>query len=315
MVQVSIVIPSKNAGSLFRRVLHGLRTQEYDGKIEIVVIDSGSSDETLALAAEHRALVSSIPPHEFDHGLTRNRGVELAAGEIIVLMSQDAVPGDRHLVRNLVGAFDDPRVAGAYARQVARPDADVITKRNLGRWLTGRKTGEVRWIRDWDEYRALSPMERHRFYNFDDVCSAIRKSVWQSIPFRSQEFGEDIDWSQRVLEAGWKIAYRPAAFVIHSHPRSIRYEYRRNFQTFKKLYAQYRLCTVPTWRSVIATSLQVMGRDLIYALRHERHPRRLLSSLVRIPALSAALVYGQYRGSQAAKREVRQLQTESATAR
>ena len=312
MVSVSVVIPSRNAGPLFREVLSRLREQEYPGGIEIVVIDSGSTDATLELASEYGAVVRSIPPSEFDHGLTRNRGIELASGEIIVLMSQDAVPGDRDLVRNFVRAFEDPKIAGAYARQVPRSDADIITKRNLGRWLTGRKAQEVRWIQDWDAYRQMSPMQRHRFYNFDDVCSAIRRDVWRSIPFRAQEFGEDIDWSQRALEAGWKIAYWPSSFVVHSHPRSIRYEYRRNFQTLKKLYAQYRLCTVPTWASVISTSLRVVVRDLIYAIRHERRPRRLLETLIRVPALGVALVYGQYRGAMEAKREISRLQPKSA---
>jgi len=233
--KVSVVIPTKNGGPDFFNTLNSLKSQDYNGNIEIVCIDSGSIDDTISTAKHFGAVVKSIPPEDFNHGLTRNLGISIASGEIIIIMSQDACPGDQYLVKNFVNAFTDPQIAGAYARQVPRQDADILTKRNLNNWLTGRKTEEIRWIQDWDAYRKFTPMQKHRFYNFDNVCSAIRKSVWETIPFRANDFGEDIDWSQQVLESGWKIAYWPYAYVIHSHKRSFRYDYYRNTQTSKKI--------------------------------------------------------------------------------
>lgn len=304
MPKVSVIIPTKDAGPEFRATLEALKSQEYEDSIELVFVDSGSTDDTVGLARAYGANVTSIPVSEFNHGLTRNRGIEIASGEIMVLMSQDAVPGDRFLIKNFAAAFEDSQVAGAYARQVPRPDADILTKRNLNHWLTGRKTEEIRQITDWKAYQNLSPMERHRFYNFDDVCSAIRKSVWQSIPFRAQDFGEDIDWSQRVLEAGWKIAYWPKSYVIHSHTRSISYEYRRNLQTFKKLYEQYRLSLVSSRRQLLTGTLHTVITDWKYALRHERQPRKLAALLIQIPFLAFAMRYGQYMGTRAAQLEM-----------
>ena len=299
-LRVSVILATKNAGPLFSEVLEKLAAQEYDGEIEIIVIDSGSSDDTAATAARHGAIVRSIPAEEFDHGLTRNRAIEMASGEIVVLMSQDALPGDQYLIRNLVKAFADARVAGAYARQVPRQDADVLTKRNLNGWLTGRPAKEVRWIRDWAAYDSLSPMQRYTFCNFDDVCSAIRKGVWQSVPFQATEFGEDIEWAERALEAGWKIAYWPDAYVIHSHVRSFEGEYDRTRLTHKRLRAQFGLQLVPTWRHVISSTILSMLGDWSYALWHEGQTGALLKLLVRIPFLSFASVYGQYSGAKAA---------------
>ena len=202
----------------------------------------------------------------------------------------------------------DPKVAGAYARQIPRPDADVLTKRNLDNWLTGRQTEDVRWIKDWALIEAYRPIERHYFYNFDDVCSAIRKSVWKSIPFRTNEFGEDIDWAQQVLEAGWKIAYWPKAYVIHSHQRTFRYEYIRNFLTLKKTYEQYGLNTVPTKRNLILSIMGLVKSDWIYAIRNEKQVGKLLKLLIQIPALSFATVYGQYTGIKEGKKQVNSCQ-------
>ncbi len=299
--KVSVVIPTKNAGPLFRDTLEKLKAQEYEGNVELVVIDSGSIDDTVAIANEYGATIISIPPDEFDHGLTRNKAIEAASGEIIVLISQDVIPGNQYLIRNFVAAFDDPKVAGACARQVPREDADILTKRNLNIWLTGRKTEEIRWIKDWQIYRGLSPLERYYVCNFDNVCSAIRKSVWLDIPFRANEFGEDIDWAHQVLEAGWKIAYWPNACVIHSHNRFIKYEYDRNFVCHKKLYEQFGIHTVPSWKNVIFSTINSTILDWKYTIRHEKHSGTMLKMLIEIPLLSFAGVYGQYRGAKAGK--------------
>jgi len=296
MLKVSVVIPTKDGGAEFFNTLKALRDQEYSGDIEIVCVDSGSNDDTVSTARYFGAIVKSIPPEEFNHGLTRNLGISLASGEIIIMMSQDAIPGDKYLVENFVRVFSDPKIAGAYARQVPRLDADILTKRNLNNWLTGRQVEEVRWIQDWDEYKKLTPMQRHRFYNFDDVCSAMRKKVWESIPFRANSFGEDIEWAQEVLEAGWKIAYWPYSYVIHSHRRSFKYDYFRNVQTSKKLYEQYRLCLVGSFRQMVFLTWRLTTLDWIYALKNEKSKKGLVNILLRIPFLSFATIYGQYVG-------------------
>ena len=303
-MNVSVFIPTKNAGPLFRDTLESLKAQKYEGEIDLVFVDSGSTDDTIKMALEYGATVKSILPQEFNHGLTRNLGIEMASGEIIILLSQDAVPGDEYLVQNFVKIFEDPQVAGAYARQVPREDADILTKRNLNNGLTGRMPEEIRWIKNWNAYKKLTPMQRHLLYNFDDVCSAIRKSVWQSIPFRANDFGEDIDWSQQVLEAGWKIAYWPKSFVIHSHNRSAMYDYQRNFQTFKKLHEQYGLCFVSSRKLLILLTIRHTFIDWLYVILHERRPVELVKLLFRVPFLTFATMYGNYNGTQAAIQEL-----------
>jgi rhamnosyltransferase len=296
MTKVSIVIPTKNAGPLFQKTLDGLKQQVYEDGIELIVIDSGSTDNTLQQASQYGAGIISIPPEEFNHGLTRNRAIENTSGEIIVMISQDAVPGDRYLIRNFVAAFHDPKVAGAYARQLPREDADLITKRNLNSWFTGRDTEEVRWIKDSQVYKAMSAMEKYHFCNFDNVCSAIRKSVWKSFPFNANDFGEDIDWAQRVLEAGWKIAYWPSSYVIHSHRRSIKYEYQRNRLCHSGLYQQFGISAVPSWKQLVVSTLASVRLDGKYILQNENQMGTRIKMLAEVPLVSFASVYGQFVG-------------------
>ncbi len=282
---------------MLRNVLEAVRGQRCDHMPEVSVIDSGSTDDSLVIASQFGARIETIPPAEFDHGLTRNRAIEGSSGDIVILLSQDAVPGDPDWLNNIVRAFDDPLVAGAYCRQVPRADADILTKRDAPNLLAGRTSPYVRWIQDWDAYHRLSPLERYHFCNFDDVCSAIRKTVWRRIPFRASDFGEDIDWGQRVLEAGWKIAYCPEAYVVHSHRPSYKYLYARHHATIKKLYRQFGVCTVPGRRALVRQTVLSTLRDWFYMLRHERSISALLRAIVQVPLHTFASIYGQYRGA------------------
>ena len=173
--------------------------------------------DTVELAEQHGARVIRITPANFDHGLTRNLGIEHTRGEVAVLLAQDAVPGNRQMIQNLVDALRDPWTAGVYARQVPRADADVLTRRNLNQWLTGRTKADLTWLTDVQDYERLPPRQRYMLANFDNVCSAIRRSVWRDFRFRQTDIAEDVEWGKRVLEAGWKIAYEPKAFVVRSN--------------------------------------------------------------------------------------------------
>lgn len=294
---VSVAIPTKNGGPLFREVLGALHGQRLNVPWELIIIDSGSSDGTVEVAAAHGAKVLCIDPKTFDHGATRNQAIAHASGDIVVLMTQDAVPADEFLLEALVAPFSDPMVAGAYARQSPRDDADVLTKRTLDNWLTGRREREVRSIEDRAAYAAMSPMERYMTCNFDNVCSAIRRSVWKDIPLRPTSFGEDIEWCRRALEAGWKIAYEPRAHVIHSHHRPLSYEYRRTYMCHRKLYELFGLRTVPTRRSAIYSIAYHTASDWDYVHRCALPMLEKIRMFLRIPLLAAAGVIGQYRGA------------------
>ena len=299
----SIVIPTFNGGSLFADLLAALSVQRYAGQVDLHIIDSGSSDDTLDRAAATRAHITRIKQSDFNHGLTRNRGIAESTGDLILLLTQDAVPADEFLLEKLAANFSDPAVAGVFARQIPRPEHDVLVQRSIRNWVAGSRQRREIQLTDRAEFDRLPPMEKFLRCVFDNVCSAVRRAAWQQVPFRANDFGEDIDWSKRALEAGWKIVFEPAAAVIHSHERPARYEYRRTYQCHRKLYELFGLQTVPSRYHFCRSLIAGIAADLRYVLHHETDPQRRLALAARVPSLVCGSVLGQYRGARDERRK------------
>lgn len=297
-LRCSIVIPTKNGGALFLRVLTEIQKQSIWDCAELIVVDSGSTDGTLEAARSVGAKVFEISPSEFNHGATRDYGISLANCELVVLMVQDAVPKDLNLLEAILRPFSDSEVVGVYVRQIPQPDADLLTKRNLNNWLTGRAESETRKMKSLDWYESLAPIEKYFFCNFDNVCSAVRKSVWQSHKFGQINFGEDIDWAERILKAGFKIVYEPAVAVIHSHDRPLSYEYKRTYICHRKLYRQFGLHLVPTMRGAARSWVFSTGQDVRYVLHEDVPVGAKLGLLAKIPVLNLLSAVAQYRAAQ-----------------
>jgi glycosyltransferase involved in cell wall biosynthesis len=296
----SVVIPTKNGGSLFLRVLDGLQQQQIWDSIELVIVDSGSTDGTLAAARNAGARVIEISPKDFNHGATRDYGISLTNCEIVVLMVQDALPNESNLLEALLCPFHNPEVAGVYARQIPQPDADLLNARNLNNWLTGRVEPEIRKIKSLEWYDTLSPVEKFYFCNFDNVCSAIRKSVWQRHKFGHINFGEDIDWAERVIKSGLMIAYEPAATVIHSHDRPLIYEYKRTYVCHRKLYSQFGLHLVPNIKGIFRSWILSTYQDYKYISNQNASFATKFNLWMKSPILNLVSAFAQY---QAAKDE------------
>jgi rhamnosyltransferase len=233
---VSIIIPTRNAGSDFEKTLRTISDQRTDVSYEVLVVDSGSSDGTLGLAREYGARTLSVPRSEFNHGSTRNRAISEARGEFVAMIVQDAVPADESWLQGLVeNLANDEQVAGAYSRQVPRPECNPFTRYALENHFTNLPKRREQVIEDLVRYEALSPPQKLELTAFDDVSSCLRRSVWEEHPFEQLSYGEDIEWAQRVMKAGYKIVYDPRSAVIHSHNRSALYEMKRAYVTHKLL--------------------------------------------------------------------------------
>jgi len=228
--RVSIIIPTQNAGPQFQDTLAAIARYSGGLSYELIIIDSGSSDETVPLAEQHGARVLCIPPAEFSHGRTRNEAIASARGEYVALIVQDAVPANEHWLTALVEAVEsDPQVAGAYSRHVGRATSDYLSRYIAEYWH--RRIGR-RWVQeigDPEAFRRLSWDEQRSRYTFDNVSSLIRRSLWQEYPLPNLSYGEDVAWAKQVLEAGYQIVYEPASIVVHSHERPTSYELRRAF--------------------------------------------------------------------------------------
>jgi rhamnosyltransferase len=293
----SLVIPTKNGGLLFHQAIDALKKQSIWMQTELIVIDSGSIDDTVEVAKAAGAKVIEILPAEFNHGATRDLGISIASCELVVLMVQDAVAEGTELLQTILRSFQDAEVAGVYVRQKPQPNADLLTKRNLNNWLTGRADKDIRKMRSIGWYNSLPPIEKYFFCNFDNVCSALRKSVWLKQKFGDVNFGEDIDWAERVLKMGHKIVYDPAATVIHSHDRPMSYEYKRTYVCHRKLYQQFKLHLVPTLKGIYRSWLDSTMQDIKYVNAQDASTTTKLALWAKIPILNYLSAIAQYRAA------------------
>lgn len=255
---VSIVVPTRNGASTLPALFDALASQQDSAARELIVVDSGSTDGTLDLARAAADHVIEIAPHRFNHGTARNVGIGRAAGRFVVLTVQDARPLTRDWLTHLLAPLrQDPAVAGTFARQVTRPEASAVTRAQLAHWIASQTTPRVVTLAP-DTFAQLSPADRLARCAFDNVCSAIRRAVWEIAPFQPTPIAEDLEWSRNVLLSGHAIAYTPDAVVEHSHDRGARYELARTWVLHQQLLRLFGLRAVPTAGALAASVISTV---------------------------------------------------------
>jgi len=297
-LRISVLIPTWNGARTLPALLDAIEAQTRRPD-EIVAIDSGSTDGTDRLLAARGARLVSLGAASFNHGTTRNAGVESCGGDLIVLIVQDAVPADANWLAELTRPFgEDARIAGTFARQVPLAHASGVARRNLEGWVAARAEPRTVGPLQADEFRALRPIERLDLCAFDNVCSCIRRDVWQRHRFNRVPIAEDLEWARDVLLDGWKLAYTPAACVRHSHDRSVVYEWRRTYLAHRRLMELFALSTIPSLGGLLTA---IATTTVLHARVWSRQPSTL-RELGRALALGVAWPLGQYLGARDARR-------------
>jgi rhamnosyltransferase len=267
--KVSVVIPTFNAGPDFGELLRKLAAQRGDFELEVVIVDSGSTDGTGELAARHGAVLHSVSKASFNHGATRDLGISLSSGEYVAFTVQDAVPlGERWLADMLENLHKDVRVAAVYGRHIPRPDAGVMTRALVGNLAVASLERREQEIQDPETYKGLPPAQRRRIAAFDNVSSCLRRSVWEEFPFGEADFAEDLRWGKKAVEAGYKIIYEPRSVVVHSHERGVLYDLRRHYVDQLVLDELFGARTVPTLPRLIL-GIPYSTRHVYTLLRRE----------------------------------------------
>jgi rhamnosyltransferase len=163
-----------------------------------------------------------IKKSEFDHGGTRNYGASLSRAELLLFMTQDAVPADVNLIKNLIQPFRDQKVAAVYGRQLAMPGSGIIE----------RYTRQFNYP-DKSYTKTLSDLPKLgiKTYFCSNVCAAYRKAVYDNLEgfVTKTIFNEDMIMAAGVINAGYTIAYCAEARVYHSHVYSYAQQFKRNF--------------------------------------------------------------------------------------
>ena len=230
--RASVVIPTLNAGPELAQVLGAVRAQRIDGDVELLVCDSGSSDQTVAVARRHGARVLEIPASEFSHGATRNRLMAESGGAHVAFLTQDSMPAAPTWLARLLAAFAlAPDVGLAFGPYVPRVDASPMVRRELAHWfgsLAPDAEPRIDRLGSGERTVAARDLLGARGY-FTDANGCLSRVAWQRVPFREVAYAEDHLLAHDMLRAGYAKVYVPEAAVIHSHDYSLIGWLRRSF--------------------------------------------------------------------------------------
>jgi rhamnosyltransferase len=273
MTTVSVVIRALDEAEHLPALFSGLLRQSRRPD-QVILVDSGSTDDTVAIARAHGAGVVHIAPQEFSFGRSLNRGCAQATGEILVFASAHVYPLDEKWLDLLVSPFDRPDVGLVYGQQTG-DDRTHFSELEVLR----------RWFPEIGDENQESP-----FCN--NANCAVRASAWRDLPYDEELTGlEDLDWAKRALAAGWKIVYEANASVAHIHDESfaqIRNRYRREAIAHRRIFHDQHMGLL----SAVGLCLLAVGRDYLAAI-----PRRqLLGNLFTIPTFRAAQYLGTWEG-------------------
>jgi rhamnosyltransferase len=217
---VSIIIRAYNEEAHIGRLLEGLMQQTVEG-MEIVLVDSGSTDATVSIARRYPVKVVSIRPEDFTFGYSLNQGIAACHGELVVIASAHVYPVYPDWLASLLAPFKDPQVALSYGKQ---------------RGNNGSRYSELQVFARW--YPDQSNLQQtHSFCN--NANAAIRRALWEQQPYDETLTGlEDLGWAQWALAQGYRLAYVAEAEIVHVHeetPAQVYNRYRREAMALKRL--------------------------------------------------------------------------------
>ncbi len=273
LLEASIVIRCCNEEHNIDRLLSGILQQSIKD-IEIILVDSGSTDATLSIVARYPVKILNIRPEEFSFGRSLNLGCQEVKGEFIVIASAHVYPVYQDWLEQLLAPFSDPQVALVYGKQRGNKATKYSEHQVFAKWFPEESNLE----------------QEHPFCN--NANASIRRSLWEQLPYDETLTGlEDLDWVKRVLALGYKIAYAADAEIVHVHDetsRSIYNRYSREAIALKRIYPQERF---RLW-----DFLRLFTANLISDCYNARRDEVLWVNLKSIVTFRLLQFWGTYRG-------------------
>ena len=219
----SIVIRAYNEEKHIGLLLEGIRHQTLKD-VEIILVDSGSTDKTVSVAESFGARIVKIASDEFTFGRSLNFGIRAASREFIVIASAHVYPVYPDWLETLLRPFEGNQIALTYGKQRG-PDSAKFSEQQIFH----------QWYPD-----VSKPKQETAFCN--NANSAIRKHLWEKNPYDETLTGlEDLAWAKWAKAQGYDIAYAAEAEVVHIHnetPQGVYNRYRREAMAFKQIYPE-----------------------------------------------------------------------------
>lgn len=267
---ISIIVRSKNEMPFIKDTLAMIKRQSRQD-FELICVDSGSTDGSWEALKELKdATVYQIKPYEYIPGKVLNKAIKKAKGEYIVFNNADSIPLDENWLDKLVKPLEeDEELVAVFANQIPRPDALLMVKKDYERAF-----GDGKISAKWRHFFSLA-------------SSAVRTEIIRKFPFNDKiQYSEDIEWSWRMKQMGYKIRYIPEAKVEHSHDYDLtgikkRYlgEGRAEAVIYRELYEQNPEL-LSFFRPVVLAAGAEWLRDLIYFAKHKSADQGIFATLL-----------------------------------
>lgn len=223
---IDVIIPVYKPGRELFKLLDSLMAQSLEVSNVILMNTERSFFEELTAGMDLKKSYPKVQVHhltraEFDHGGTRNQGVQKSGSDVFVMMTQDAMPADDKLLEHLVAHLEG-NVAVAYGRQLAREDSSPLEK--VSRDFNYPDKSRIKGADDLQELGIKT-------FFCSNVCAAYRRDIYDELGgfITHTIFNEDMIYAAGVVKAGYRISYEAQARVVHSHNYSCGQQFHRNF--------------------------------------------------------------------------------------
>ncbi len=272
----TIIIRTYNESRHLGELLAAIRNQSRHAvDIETVVIDSGSTDATLDIAARFGCRVKHIAKEDFTFGRSLNIGCHAANGDYLIFVSGHCIPVSERWVEKLITPFTSPGIAYIYGRQL------------------GNETSRFSEIQHFAKYFPSVSQNPQDGFFCNNANAALRASLWREEHFNEELTGlEDLELAKRLVNKGHQIAYQAEAEVLHLHDenwRTIRRRYEREAIALQKIMPEIQVSLLDFVRYFV----RAVTLDGYIASQQGR----LLVLLPEIASYRLAQFWGTYRGN------------------
>lgn len=275
--RVSVVIPAYNGAHELPQLLQLLQAQEGISDLEIVVVDSGSTDGTNRLAEQAGCKVIRIPQEEFSHSYSRMLGAANATGEYLLFMTQDALPDRPDWILRMLQPCLVSGAAAVSCYETPKPDADLLSHITVWNWQNVMSGGadQLTALPEDTSYDSL-----RRSAQLSDNACLVKRSIFMELGGHRGAYAEDLDLGIRLLQAGHKLGLLSSISVVHSHNRPALYNFKRAIVdgvNMAEIFDDFRLDAL--------TTAEAMNRIFTAAMANRLFVRRLGNAL---PAMTPA---------------------------
>jgi glycosyltransferase involved in cell wall biosynthesis len=275
MATVSIVIRALNEAEHLPALFAGIARQTRQPE-QVMLVDSGSTDDSVAISEAAGADIVHIAPEDFSFGRALNVGCTEATGDVLVFVSAHVYPVNEFWMERMIAPFEaHDDVSLVYGRQTGDEDLTAFSEMEIMR----------RWFPDTSD-----PDQDHPFCN--NANCAVRASVWRELPYDEELTGlEDMAWAKRAQELGHRLWYEAGAPIVHLHDEPFSKtvnRYRREAIAHKKIFGHQKMPAFEALGLFVANT----ARDYLASVPR----RKFFRNIVAIPQFRAAQFWGSWKG-------------------